>query len=882
MALRPPRFVRRLISLVMWDQRDREMEREMTFHVESLARDLVASGISEDEARATARRRFGSMLQLKEEGHDVRTGHLFEGLARDARHMARGLRKSPVFTLTVVLTLALAVGGNTAIFSLVDQLLLRPLPYPDGDHIVAINETFSSTAGARAGVTRTSVSPANWLDWQRDAHTFQSFAAWRASTVTLTGVGDPVRLNVQQVSVEFFPLLGVAPLLGRIPAEADDRPNAPGVAVLSYQLWQNRFGGDPRVIGRVVQMSDRPTEVIGVMPAGFRFIQQDIDAWGPFRLDRNAAWRTIAGRFMNVVARVRPDVTVAAARTDLEGVAARLAATYEFNKNTTVNIVELRQELSGAVESSLIVLYAAVGVLLAIACFNVANLLFARAAARRKEIALRTSLGAGRWVIVRQLIVESLLLAIAGGILGVFLARWSLDAVMAFAPADMIRVPELRVDQRILLYALGVSVMTGLIVGLAPALLAARQSIVSSLRASGSSVTQSTRLRHVLVVCQVAMTVVLLCGAGLLIRSVIALHQADSGFDRRDLLTMEVALPAARYAPAQRTLFYRNAVAALRALPGVQSAAAGNSLPVIGGPRGGTIFHRLGTPELPMNDRPSATIRVVAPGYFRALGVPVLQGREFSDADDASPTPGFLVNEAFAKTFLKDADPLAVSMSVWMQSENPYAPILGVVGDVTEGSVRGSAAPTIFYSNRQLNETAMTLFLRAPRPQSHVASAVAALRQLDPNLAVSRIQTFDDAIAESLARDRLSALVLAAFAGCALLLASLGLYGLLAYIVTERTKEIAIRIALGARIAQLRRRVIGEGLTMMGAGAILGVVASLILLRAMSSLLFGVQPQDALTYAAVIALLVIVAMAASYLPARKASRIAPVTALRQE
>ena len=881
MPLRPPRFVRRLISLVRWDQRDREMEREMTFHVESLTRDLVASGMSEDEARATARRRFGSMLQLKEEGHDVRTGRLFEGVTRDARHMARGLRKSPVFTLTVVLTLALAVGGNTAIFSLVDQLLLRPLPYPDGDRIVAIYETFTARV-SQTGSLGNSVSAANWLDWQRETHTFQSFAAWRATTVTLTGVGDPMRLNVQQVSVEFFPLLGVTPLLGRVPTETEDRPNAPSVAVLSYQLWQRRFGGDPGVVGRVVQLSDRPVEIIGVMPSGFRFIRQDTDLWATYRLDRDAPWRTTAGRFMNVVARVRPDATVAAARADLEGVAARLAATYEFNKNTSVNVVELRKELSGAVESSLIVLYAAVGVLLAIACFNVANLLFARAAARRKEIALRTSLGAGRWVIVRQLVVESLLLAIAGGILGVFLARWSLDAVMAFAPADMIRVPELRVDQRILLYALGVSVMTGLIVGLAPALLAARQSIVSSLRASGSSVTQSTRLRHVLVVCQVAMTVVLLCGAGLLIRSVIALHQADSGFDRRDLLTMEVALPAARYAPAQRTLFYRNAVAALRALPGVQSAAAGNSLPVIGGPRGGTIFHRLGTPELPMNDRPSATIRVVAPGYFRALGVPVLQGREFRDADDASPTPGFLVNEAFAKKFLTDTDALAVSMSVWMQAENPYAPILGVVGDVTERSVRGSAEPTIFYSNRQLNETAMTLFLRAPRPQSHVASAVAALRQLDPNLAVSRIQTFDDAIAESLARDRLSALVLAAFAGCALLLASLGLYGLLAYIVTERTKEIAIRIALGARIGQLRRRVIGEGLAMMGGGAILGVAASLILLRAMSSLLFGVRPQDALTYAAVIGLLAIVAMAASYLPARKASRIAPVTALRQE
>jgi putative ABC transport system permease protein len=378
------------------------------------------------------------------------------------------------------------------------------------------------------------------------------------------------------------------------------------------------------------------------------------------------------------------------------------------------------------------------------------------------------------------------------------------------------------------------------------------------------------------------MTVVLLCGAGLLVRTVMALNHADNGVDRHDLLTMQINLPGARYTPNQRTAFYRNAVEALRALPGVESATAANSLPVIGGPRGGTIFHRLGTPELAQNEQPSATIRVVTPGFFRAMGIPILRGREFSDGDNANPAPGFIVNDAFAQTFLKDVDPLSASLTVWMQDKNPYALILGVVGDVSEGSVRKAAEPTIFYSNGQLTETGMTLFLRASRPAAQITSAVAALHRLDPNLAVSRIQTFDDAVADSLARERLSALVISAFALCALLLASLGLYGLLAYVVTERTKEIGIRIALGAHVGRLTRAVIGEGLVLMSAGAVTGVIGSFVLLRAMGTLLFGVTSRDLSTYAGVIGLLFLVAVVASYVPARRAARVQPLTALRQD
>jgi putative ABC transport system permease protein len=876
MTIRPPRFFRRLIGLFTWGARDRDMDREMAFHVESLTRDYLRSGMSQADAERAARRRFGSVIRLKERGHDVRTARVVEDIVRDVRHTGRGLRRSPSFAIAVVVTLALGIGGNTAIFSVVDQLLLRPLPYRDGDRLVVIHESFSSQS------SKNLVSPANWLDWQRESRTLQGLAAWRTAAYTLTGVGEPTRVNAQLVSSEFFPLLGVTPLEGRTVSVQDDRPNAPLVAVLSHELWQRRFAGDSNAIGRVVQFNDRPVEIIGVMPAGFRFVYQDTDVWAAARLDRNQPWRQTDGRFIHVVARLEPGTTMTASRTEMEAIAQRLAATYAFNKNTTVNLVPLREELTGQVRTSLLVLYAAVGILLSIACSNVANLLLARAASRRREMAIRTSLGAGRLAIVRQLLVESMLLAAAGGALGILLARWSLDSLMAYAPADLLRVPELLVDRRVLLYAVGLSGLTGLVVGVAPAGLVARRSIVASLRASGSNVTQSPRVRQILVVGQVAMTVMLLCGAGLLLRTVIELNRANNGFDKHDVLTMDVVLPPTRYTPERRTVFYREAVAALRALPGVQSAAAANSLAVIGAPRAETVFHRLGTPELPLMERPAAIVRVVTPAFFSTLRIPVLRGREFTEADEANPAAGFIVNDAFARAYLSDADPLGASLSFWMEPENPHLSVIGVVGNVSEGSIRDNPQPTVFYSQRRLQETAMTLFVRTGQPEALTKAAVAALHQIDPNLAVTNVRPFESALAESLARERLSAVVSSGFALGGLLLSSLGLYGLLAFLVAERTKEIGIRIALGAHLGRLTGSVIGDGLRLVAIGAGIGVGGSLLLVRSLGTLLFGVTPYDLATFATVLALLGAVAVLASYVPARRAARVEPLLALRQE
>jgi putative ABC transport system permease protein len=827
------------------------------------------------DAERAARKRLGSVLKQKEAGHEIRTGQVAENLLRDVRHMGRGLGRTPGFTLAVILTLALGIGANTAIFSIVDQLLLRPLPYPEGDNLVMVYE-------ARNSNSHNSVSPATWLDWQRDTHTLERVAAWVSGRAAiLTDAGEAIRLGVQPISAEFFPLLSVPPMLGRIINEDDDRPNAPVVAVISHHLWQTRFGGDRNVVGRFIQLDDTPTQVVGVMPPGFRFVFHDIAVWVPLQLDRNAPWREAGGRSINVVARVKTGTALETARADMEQVARRLASLHEFNKNSTARLVPLREELAGQLKASLIVLYIAVGLLLAIACFNIANLLIARAASRRQEIGIRTSLGAERGAIVRQLLVESMLLALAGGTLGIVLARSSLDALVAFAPPALLRGQELTIDARVLLYVAGLSVLTGLVAGLAPAVIVARRPVVESLRASSSRVTHSPRLRQLLVVGQVAMTVVLLCGAALLVRTVTALTSVNHGFEQQGLLTLQVSLPGTRYPIERQVAFQQELLMAIRELPGVDSAGAASSLPVIGAPRAGTRFHRLSTPVVPPTQMSSATIRVVTPGYFRTLRIPVLRGREFAHADDTNPAPGFIVNQEFVDRYLPNVDPLRESLMVRMRDENPYAPIIGVVGNVGEGSMRSAPRPTIFYNHSQL-PLGPTLLVRTDRAVATAEAVTSVIRRMDPNLVIRNVRTFEEAVAESLAQERLTALVSGGFAVSALLLASLGVYALLAFMVSERRREIGLRMALGADGGALIRSVVARGLRLVAIGSAVGVAFSLVALPSLRTLLFGVTPNDSETYALVLSLLMLVSGVASYLPARHAARVEPLVALRQD
>jgi predicted permease len=534
-----------------------------------------------------------------------------------------------------------------------------------------------------------------------------------------------------------------------------------------------------------------------------------------------------------------------------------------------------------------LVLFAGVGVLLAIACFNVANMLLARSASRQREIAIRTSLGAGPWAIARSVLLESLLLAWAGGALGLGLARWSLDALLAVAPTNLLGVSELFIDQRVLIYAFGLSLATGVTAGVASTILFARRTMADALRTRGSRTRGSQaghapRVRQALVVVQVAMTVVLLSGAGILVRTLIALDRAPLGFDAHDVLTMRVAISPARYPDERPRDFYREALTRLRVLPGIESAAVAASLPMIGIPRGGTRFHELGTPEGPINNLPRTVVRMVAPGYFRTLRIPVLRGREFTEVDNANPMAGFVVSETFARSYLPGRDPVATSISVRMQDENPYLPIIGVVGDVSEGSVRAAPQPTVFYSHGRMPWTTMTLFVRGREPDSLVKPVTAALHDLDPTLVVSNVRTIETGLAESLARERISAFISTSFGVGGLLLAALGLYGLLAYLVAERTKDIGIRIALGGRAARIAGSVVAGGLALVAIGAAIGIGGSLVLLRSLGALLFGVTPNDGPTYATVVVLLGTIAALASYLPARRAAMVDPMIALRAE
>src|SRR5262245_61156503 len=797
----------------------------------------------------------------------------------DIRYCLRTLARTPVFTITVVLTLALGIGANTAIFSIVDRLLLRSLPFPNGEQLVVLHES-------RRTAPRMDVSPANWLDWQRDSRSFESFAAWtNRFPSTLTGSGEPERLKAETVSHEFFPLLGVQPALGRIFSANDDRPGAPPTAILSYSLWQRKFAGDKGILGKTIELNAMAVEVIGVMPAGFRFLSYDTDVWHPFALDRNVSWRDTAGRFIPyVVARLKPSSTYDTAKAEMETIAGRLAQLHVFNRDTSVTVIPLREAMTGQVRTSLLVLFAAVGFLLLIACSNVANLMLARSAYRRREIAIRTSLGATRIAIVRQLVTESLLLAIAGGIAAVFVARWGVGVLLALVPPTLLQTSSIPIDRWVLLYTLAISVLTGVVVGLAPALPAIRVDFAYYLRSGTRSVTLSMPLRKGLIVAQVAMTVVLLCGAGLLVRSLFALIHDAIGVRAENVLTMRVELPASRYNPPQRLGFFRQVIERLQALPGVQSASAANDIPVATLRTSGTSFQILGQAELPPNERPTTRVRVVTPGYFKTLGIPLLSGRDFTQDDQTrGATQVFIVNETFAKRYFPNSDPLSASISVNMQRpDNPYGRIIGIVGNVKEGSLRGVAEPTVFYNYRPLPYPGMTLFVRTTRGAEAAREATQIVRDIDRNLPLVEVRMLEDAFADSAARERLNAVVSGAFSVCALLLATLGLYGLIAFTVAERTNEIGIRLALGAQASRVLGMIMKQGLALVALGGVLGLAIAFGVSRFLETLLFGVKSYDPLTFGTVSVLLLLISLIAVLIPARRATRINPLVALRND
>jgi predicted permease len=656
------------------------------------------------------------------------------------------------------------------------------------------------------------------------------------------------------------------------------------VVILSDRLWKRRFGGDPRIIGKTVEFDAVPKKIIGVMPGGFYFMNPGVEYWSPYAIDRARDWHQSAARTIPIiVGRLKPDVTLPAAQAEMKALAKQLEQIYSINKNASVTVASLRDVLTDDVRASVIVLFAAVTLLLVIACINVAGMMLARASSRRREIAVRASLGAPRTALVRQLLVESVLLSLAAGVAGFLMALWGLSALVQLAPRNLIRIADVSVDGWILLYTIGVCALTGVTFGLAPAIAATRGwALRDYLQSFGRSVSASTGTRQALVVVQVAMTVILLCGAGLLARSLRALHSVRLGVESSQVLTMQITMPAARYDRDQQVEFVTRVLERLEQFPDVQSAGATRSLPVIG-PTAGTPLEFKDAPEVASMALPAARIRMATPGYFKTVGVPVVAGREFVK-DDQRPNAEivFIVNEAFVKAYLRGKNPLDSSMRVYMTREKPYGRIIGVTADVLEGSLRGSPTPTVFYNQRQLPYAQMTLYVRTTNPTALSSQAVEAINQLDPNMAVTQVRLLDEAFWLSIARDRLNAIVSASFAITALLLASIGLYGLLAFMVAERTREIGIRMALGAQAATVLRMVMNRGFCLVGLGLTLGLIAAFGISRFLENLLFRVQPNDPATFVGVPLLLLIVTTLAALVPANRATRVDPVIALRQE
>jgi putative ABC transport system permease protein len=806
-----------------------------------------------------------------------------EKLLQDVRYGLRMLLKRPAFTLMTLAALAIGVGANTAIFSVVNAVILRPLPFPQPERLVMIWGTFKS-----AGVEHNVISYPNFVDLRAQSQSFDAVAAYTQTSATLArDGGEPERLEGALVSADIFPVLGARAARGRIFTREEDQADAQPVVVLSDNVWRNRFNADPNVVGKVLTLNSRSVTVVGVMPAGFKFPVQPVkvEYWMPLANDPTVASRSQRRgiQFLNVVARLKPSVARAQAQAELSTIGARLAAEdAEHDAGLDFQIVGLHEEVVGDIRPALLMLLGAVGFVLLIACANVANLLLARATARTKEIAIRTAMGAGRARIVRQLLTESLLLSLAGGGIGLLVATWGVQLLLALVPADIPRAGEIGLDARVLVFTLGVSLVAGLLFGLAPALQSSRPDLNESLKegARGSTGGASgNRVRSLLVVSEIALSLVLLAGAGLLVKSFVRLRQVSPGFVTDRVLTAQIILPRAKYAePARQSAFFRDVIERAKTVPGVESVGATNLLPLSGDNRTAT-FTIAGDPPPPDN-YPEADARSISADYFRALGVPLLRGRAFTEHDVEDQPRVMIVNQTFARRFFADADPLTKRI----EFNNETWQIVGVVGDVRHTGLDAPPAPEFYTTYAQSPERWMTLVARtnAAESSSVAAGLRDAVRSVDRDIFFPETRTMTQLLADSLARRRFNMLLIAIFACVAVALAAVGIYGVISYTVTQRTHEIGIRVALGAQPRDVLRLVVGQGMTLAAAGLAIGLVAALAIGRAMTGLLFEVGAGDPTVLGAVALLLGAVALVACYIPARRATRVDPMVALHYE
>jgi putative ABC transport system permease protein len=815
-------------------------------------------------------------------------------LLQDIRFGIRVLIKRPGFASLAVIALALGVGANTAIFSAVEAILLRPLPYEKPEELVSLWETDVDTGGQQ------SFSAANFVDWQEQCRSCSHMSMFDLLSMNLTGGQDPERVPVAAVSANLFDTLAARPEFGRSFLPDEEKPGANRVVILSHGIWQRRFGADSAIVGQTLNLNGVVREVIGVMPAGFQFPLPNMarnlgeftgsaDIWVPLPLARNQLSRTNHNRAG--LARLNPGVTVAQAQAEMDAISRGLGERYpDSNSKVGVKLVALHKQVVGDVRLSLLVLFASVGFVLLIACVNVANLLLARAAGRRREVAVRLALGAGRSRIVRQLMTESLMLALCGGAAGFLLALWGMDLLIGQIPSGVYGVGTIGVDPLVFLFTLATTLATGLLFGLAPALHGSKPDLNESLKEGSGAVVPGSRrqgLRSLLIVSEVALSLVLLIGAGLTIRSFARLRSVDTGFARENVITAQFSLPGSKYQNQQKWAdFYKRSLERLEGIPGVQAVGMVSHLP-LSGSDAAFSFEIEKHPTGPDGRSPWARIRAATPDYFKAMGIPLIGGREFDDRDAQGKPAVLIISEQMAERYWPGEDPLGKRISFDFDRKQSgkanWIDVVGVVKGVRHSNVKTEPEPQMYVPYEQLCTSSMSVVVRSAADQEAMIGAIRdAIHQIDGDQPIYNVRATSELVSESAAGSRFTTLALTVFAGVALLLAIVGIYGVMSYLVAQRIREIGIRMALGAQRRSVMRLVVGHGMKLALAGVAIGLVGAFGLTRLMSSLLFEMSPTDPLTFAAVSLILAAVSLVATYVPARRASRVDPMLALRHE